>query len=155
MFVDDDEVQLPMTFPLTNMGEPTLGTTHLDEPPEGEIPAPTVQLSVSPDRQDEPLVEIPLAAITHPLSVMRSLCRHIGSVQDQANAIETILYNMAKAEEEKAPLPVLVVHRSNADNMITENYYKAQKRNRMKFSMATLITTEGQLTPSGWGNASY
>ena len=149
MFVDDDEVQLPMTFPLTNMGEPTPGTTHLDEPPEGEIPAPTVQLSVSPDRQDEPLVEIPLAATTHPLTVMRSLCRHIGSVQDQANAIETIMYDMAKAEEEMAPLPSLVVHQSHTDNMITEKYYKAQKRNRMKFSMATLITNEGQLQADG------
>ena len=71
-----------MTFPLTNMGEPTPGTTHLDEPPEGDIRAPIVQLSVSPDRQDEPLVEIPLAAITlltykiHLMSKLRFSQRH-------------------------------------------------------------------------------
>ena len=57
--------------------------------------------------------------------------------------MEVILYNMAKVEEEKAPLLVLMVHQSKADNMITEKYHEAQIRHKMKFSMATLITTKG------------
>ena len=77
MFVDEEEAQLPMTFPLTNMGEPTPGTTHLYEPPEGEIPAPPLRQSTSPERQEMPLVEIPLAATKNPLHIMRRLCAHI------------------------------------------------------------------------------
>ena len=67
MYTDDDEVHLPLTFPLANMGTPTPGTTHLNEPPEGDIPEPTFRPSATPERENSPLVEIPLAAKAHPL----------------------------------------------------------------------------------------
>ena len=38
--VDNELIRLPMTFPLQSMGVPEPGTTHLDEPPEGELPRP-------------------------------------------------------------------------------------------------------------------
>ena len=80
---------------------------------------------------------------------MRNLCRHLGSVQDQANAMEVILFDIAKAEEQKAPVQVLVVRQLSEGNLIAEKYRLAQRRHRMKFSMATLLTTEGQLQVDG------
>ena len=149
MYFDDDEVHLPLTFPLANMGTPTPGTTNLNEPPEGNMLKPTFRTSATPEREYSPLIEIPLSTKAHPLSLMRNLCRHLGSVQNKANAMEVILFDIAKAEEEKAPIPVLMLQQLNARKMISEKYRLAQKRHRMKFSMATLITTEGQLQVDG------
>ena len=38
--LDKDPVQIPMSFPVQDLGEPTPGTTHLNEPLEGELPPP-------------------------------------------------------------------------------------------------------------------
>ena len=42
--VDNDLIRLPMTFPLQSMGVPEPGTTHLDEPPEGDLPRPPLMV---------------------------------------------------------------------------------------------------------------
>ena len=38
----DDPVQIPLTFPIQDVGEPTPGTTNLEEPPSGIPPRPRV-----------------------------------------------------------------------------------------------------------------
>ena len=38
--LDKDSVQIPMSFPTQDLGVPTPGTTHLNEPPKGELPPP-------------------------------------------------------------------------------------------------------------------
>ena len=149
MFLEDDEVHLPLTFPMANLGTPTPGTTNLNEPPEGDLPAPILHPTGTPEREDSPLIEISQSSIAHPLTLMRFLCRHIGHVQDKANALEVILFDIAKAEEQKAPIQVQVVQQINEGKMIAEKYSKAQTRHRMKFSMATLLTLEGQLQVDG------
>ena len=56
---------------------------------------------------------------------------------------------MAKTEEEKAPVPVLMVHEQRADEMIEKKYREAQRNNKNKFTMATLINVDGQLQIDG------
>ena len=149
MYFDDDEVHLPLTFPMASMGTPTPETTNLNEPPEGNMPEPTFRPSATPDREYSPLIEIPLSTKAHFLSLMRNLCDHLGLVQDKANAMEVNLFDIAKAKEQKAPVQVLVVQQLNEGKMIAEKYRLARKRHRMKFSMTTLLTTEGQLQVDG------
>ena len=107
MHFGDDDVHLPLTFPTVSISNPTPGTTYLNEPPDGEMPPP--RPTVAPVREDSPLVEIPIYTQWHPLSLMRNVCEHLGSVQDKANALEAILFDKAKADEEKAPIQVQVV----------------------------------------------
>ena len=51
---------------------------------------------------------------------------------------------MAKVEEEKALVPVLMVHEQHADEMVEKKYREAQLNNKKKFAMATLINVDGQ-----------
>ena len=43
MYMDpDDPIQIPLTFPIQDIGLPTPGTTNLEEPPSGLPPPPPV-----------------------------------------------------------------------------------------------------------------
>ena len=103
---DTDLVHLPVTFPVKDMGAPTPGTTNLYEPPEGGFPPPPLLV---PDNAVRHHSAPPIAKKKSPYSSVTSLCNSLRAVTAQAVRLEVELYELAKAEEEKAPLPVLMV----------------------------------------------
>ena len=119
MFLDDDAAHLPMTFPLKDIGNPTPGTTNLNQPPETARPLPPKSsnpLDTSGSSDDNvPDPEHSEPATKFPITAMNSLCHHLTAVQQTAVRIKSRLYALARADEENAPLPVLMVHETQAE----------------------------------------
>ena len=148
MFFDSDTelVRLPVTFRVKDMGVPTPGTTNLYEPTKGELPPPPLLV---PDNAVRHPSAPPVIEKVSPYASVNSLCNSLGVVTAQAVALEVKLYEMAKAEEEKAPLPVLMVRESRMEKLVAEKCRQAQQNCLKRFAMATLVTTDGQLQIGG------
>lgn len=151
MFFDDEVVRLPMTFPLGKIGTPTPGITHLEEPPERKLPPSRLLIPntvvkapiVAGDATSEPIIT------RTPYAYIGTLCRSIAVVQEQVAKLKTTLYELARAKEQKVPLPILMVHEAKAAKLVAEKYREAQRGYQRRYAMATLVTTESQLQIEG------
>lgn len=125
---ESDPAMLPMTFPIQDMGVPVPRTTNLEEPREG-LPQPPPLRRHTNDEPSEGEEEVgPMVDMCKtPHHMARMIHNELKVVTEQAGKLRERLLELAKAEEEHAPLPVLMVHNSHAPRKMIERYREAQR----------------------------
>ena len=85
--VDKDAVQMPMSFPTQELGVPTLGTTLLYEPPEGELPPPSVWEDIPTSNSKHNSEQI---ALTHSHSLLAHALMHFTHSHSHRRVAKTL-----------------------------------------------------------------
>ena len=104
--LDKDAIQIPISFPTQDLGVPTLGTTHLNEPPEGELPPPPPIPSCferSPGFEDPTRGPIPPALHVHAYNKIQSVQRLSEIVNRSIKELSEVLFTQCYALENPAP----------------------------------------------------
>lgn len=139
---DPDLARLPHTFPTFDAEAPTPGTTNLYEQPEGPLPTPFDDPTINEVRVILPLANSAQQAAT--------LCSTLALGHTQAVTLRVTLFNESKKREQTKPaMLVLLVQQDQLALSMVAKYEKAQQNCRKNYTMATLITTSGQLQIEG------
>ena len=161
MYMDpDDPIHMPLTFPVQDMGEPTPGTTTLDEPPADQLP-----LAKAPPPSPEQLwpstgwttPEADTLPTGSPKFIGWVKAHHLGNavrlsmevLQSQQKKLANFIYQEIRASEVPVPMTLVRIeqHERLADQV--KAYHTAQLQAGLRFSMSTLITGGSQILVEG------
>ena len=116
----DDPIQMPLTFPVRDVGEPTPGTTIMEEPPADQLPPPEIP-PPSPEESwpctgwTSPETDVPPA--DGPIFTGWVKAHHLGNavrrsmevVQSQQKKLDNFIYHQIRASEIPAPMVLVRV----------------------------------------------
>ena len=131
---------------------PTLGTTHLNEPPEGELPPPPPIPSCFerlPGFKDPTRGPIPPALHVHAYNKIQSVQRLSKIVNRSIKELSKVLFTQCHALENPAPMFVVTTHNDEISIQRLIQYRERQTRTSKRYSLATLITGGSQLEIDG------
>ena len=143
-----DLSRMPRSFPIGQPGEPTPGTTNLNEPPPGQVRPPnqgTVEKNVIVLQSDNSPPEI------SPLHRIAALETLLVTVTTQLSDLRASVFaNTRTAEEARAtPTAVLKTNETYLLGAAFAQYNLAQADCGKVWSLATLNTEGGQLQIEG------
>ena len=139
-----DLSKMPKSFPIGQAGEPTPGTTNLNEPPQGapkppnQGPAESYVINIEDDEQP------PGFSTLHRIATLETLLVTVS--QQLSDWKSSVFANTRTAEEaKKTQMPVLKVRDENTLGASFAQYNLAQEDCKRVWSLATLETGSGQL----------
>ena len=131
---------------------PTPGTTHLNEPPEGELPSPPPL----PSYFERPLGfpdhtrgALPPSLHVHACNKIQSVQRLSDIVNKSIKELSEVLYTQCHEMENPRPVSVAFIHNDDISMQTLSQYRESHTRLSQRYSMATLITGGSELEIDG------
>ena len=150
--LDKDSVQIPMSFPVQDLGEPTPGTTHLNEPPEGELPpSPSPQSCVDqpPGFENSRRGPLPPALHVHAYNKICSIAKFSEIANISIQELSEVLLTQCEALENPPLVSVSFLHNDKIALQQLIQYRESQTKTSRRYSMATLATGGSELEIDG------
>ena len=161
MYMDpDDPIRMPLTFPVQDVGEPTPGTTNLDEPPTdqlppAEVPPPSPEGSwpstgwTSPETDTPPTGSPKFIGWVKAHHLGNTVRRSMEVLQSQQKKLDDFIYKEIKASEVSVPMMMVRIEQQERLADRVRAYHTAQLQAGLRFSMATLVTGGSQILVEG------
>lgn len=149
MFWGNDLAKMPRTYPTTETGRHTPGTTQLIQPPEGTLPPSPARVTAKLATPVE-VVLLVRAPIVTSLARTMLLSQTLAEASRQLLALRSHLFDNREAvEQARLPLPVITVTTDDMDPFILTKNYNAHDRCNKSFAMTTLVTSAGRFHIEG------